>query len=131
MVPHRSTNLTRRCLTSLSGREAVLSSWYGRSCMLDVQLNYNFVWCEIQTTRENDVVPHRRVNEMMQHEKAMGKQRDEMIILKSLFNNQNYLAYHSFGLVCRSSGTKGTTTRSSTIVLCQHKNSGPSDVHHL
>ena len=30
VVPHRSTNLTRRCLTSLSGREAVLSSWYGR-----------------------------------------------------------------------------------------------------
>lgn len=32
MVPHRSTNLARRCLTSLSRREAVLSSWYGRSC---------------------------------------------------------------------------------------------------
>ena len=32
VVPHRSTNLTRGCLTSLSGREAVLSSWYGRSC---------------------------------------------------------------------------------------------------
>ena len=31
VVPHRSTNLTRRCLTALSGREAVLSSWYGRS----------------------------------------------------------------------------------------------------
>jgi hypothetical protein len=32
VVPHRSTNLARRCLTSLSRREAVLSSWYGRSC---------------------------------------------------------------------------------------------------
>ena len=31
VVPHRSTNLARRCLTSLSRREAVLSSWYGRS----------------------------------------------------------------------------------------------------
>ncbi len=31
MVPHRSTNRARRCLTSLSRREAVLSSWYGRS----------------------------------------------------------------------------------------------------
>eukprot|EP00977_Amphora_coffeiformis_P011100 scaffold2655_cov179-Amphora_coffeaeformis.AAC.33 len=30
VVPHRSTNPTRRCLTSLSRREAVLSSWYGR-----------------------------------------------------------------------------------------------------
>ena len=31
MVPHRSTNQARTCLTSLSGREAVLSCWYGRS----------------------------------------------------------------------------------------------------
>ena len=32
VVPHRSTNSTRQCLTSLSRREAVLSLWYGRSC---------------------------------------------------------------------------------------------------
>ena len=31
VVPHRSTNLARHCLTSLSRREAVLSMWYGRS----------------------------------------------------------------------------------------------------
>ena len=31
MVPHRSTNQARTCLTSLSRREAVLSCWYGRS----------------------------------------------------------------------------------------------------
>jgi hypothetical protein len=31
VVPHRSTNQTRTCLTSLSRREAVLSCWYGRS----------------------------------------------------------------------------------------------------
>ena len=31
MVPHRSTNWTRQCLTSLSRREAVLSLLYGRS----------------------------------------------------------------------------------------------------
>ena len=34
VVPHRSTNLARTCLTSLSGREAVLSRWYGRSYLL-------------------------------------------------------------------------------------------------
>ena len=33
VVPHRSTNLARWCLTSLSRREAVLSSLYGRSWM--------------------------------------------------------------------------------------------------
>ena len=43
VVPHRSTNLTRRCLTSLSGREAVLSSWYGRSCKRWLQLIYNLI----------------------------------------------------------------------------------------
>ena len=32
VVPHRSTNSTRQCLTSLSRREAVLSLWYGPSC---------------------------------------------------------------------------------------------------
>ena len=32
VVPHRSTNLARSCLTSLSRREAVLSWLYGRSC---------------------------------------------------------------------------------------------------
>ena len=31
VVPHRSTNRARTCLTSLSRREAVLSCWYGRS----------------------------------------------------------------------------------------------------
>ena len=31
VVPHRSTNWARACLTSLSRREAVLSCWYGRS----------------------------------------------------------------------------------------------------
>ena len=31
VVPHRSTSWARACLTSLSRREAVLSSWYGRS----------------------------------------------------------------------------------------------------
>lgn len=30
VVPHRSTNRARTCLTSLSRREAVLSCWYGR-----------------------------------------------------------------------------------------------------
>ena len=43
VVPHRSTNQARRCLTSLSRREAVLSSWYGRSCptqaLLPIQSN--------------------------------------------------------------------------------------------
>ncbi len=34
VVPHRSTNLARQCLTSLSKREAVLSLWYGRSCRI-------------------------------------------------------------------------------------------------
>ena len=33
VVPHRSTNLARSCLTSLSRREAVLSWLYGRSCL--------------------------------------------------------------------------------------------------
>ena len=32
VVPHRSTNQARQCLTSLSRREAVLSLWYGRAC---------------------------------------------------------------------------------------------------
>ena len=36
VVPHRSTNLARQCLTSLSRREAVLSLWCGRSCVLVV-----------------------------------------------------------------------------------------------
>jgi hypothetical protein len=34
VVPHRSTNQARRCLTSLSRREAVLSTWYGRSYLI-------------------------------------------------------------------------------------------------
>jgi hypothetical protein len=33
VVPHRSTNQARTCLTSLSRREAVLSCWYGRSLL--------------------------------------------------------------------------------------------------
>ena len=42
MVPHRSTNRARACLTSLSRREAVLSCWYGRSqCRLIFLHFYN------------------------------------------------------------------------------------------
>ena len=36
VVPHRSTNRARACLTSLSRREAVLSCWYGRTRTLEV-----------------------------------------------------------------------------------------------
>ena len=36
VVPHRSTNRARTCLTSLSRREAVLSCWYGRTHQLDL-----------------------------------------------------------------------------------------------
>ena len=32
VVPHRNTNRAQLCLTSLSRRQAVLSSWYGLSC---------------------------------------------------------------------------------------------------
>jgi hypothetical protein len=32
VVPHRSTIQAKRCLTLQSGRDAVLSSLYGRSC---------------------------------------------------------------------------------------------------
>ena len=39
VVPHRSTNLARQCLTSLSRREAVLSLWYGRSWYYDEKFN--------------------------------------------------------------------------------------------
>ena len=44
MVPHRSTNQARTCLTSLSKREAVLSCWYGRSHHhrhIDSTITYN------------------------------------------------------------------------------------------
>ncbi|KAL7435753.1 hypothetical protein ACHAXM_004825, partial [Skeletonema potamos] len=43
VVPHRSTNLARQCLTSLSRREAVLSLWYGRSWWFELQNNYKVV----------------------------------------------------------------------------------------
>ena len=49
VVPHRSTNQARTCLTSLSGREAVLSCWYGRIhhhnsiFALSSPPNYNFI----------------------------------------------------------------------------------------
>ena len=42
VVPHRSTNWARRCLTSLSEREAVFSSLYGRLWELQVSTcNYD------------------------------------------------------------------------------------------
>ena len=44
VVPHRSTNQARTCLTSLSRREAVLSCWYGRShCEMQKQLVLNIL----------------------------------------------------------------------------------------
>jgi hypothetical protein len=45
VVPHRSTNQARTCLTSLSGREAVLSGWYGRSrsCRSHAAIYFEYV----------------------------------------------------------------------------------------
>ena len=43
VVPHRSTNRARTCLTSLSRREAVLSSWYGRIHQL-VSI-FRYIYC--------------------------------------------------------------------------------------
>ena len=40
VVPHRSTNQARTCLTSLSRREAVLSCWYGRSYHINKHQTY-------------------------------------------------------------------------------------------
>ena len=45
VVPHRSTNRTRTCLTSLSRREAVLSCLYGRIWRCDLKLWYEYrIW---------------------------------------------------------------------------------------
>jgi hypothetical protein len=46
VVPHRSTNRARWFLTSQSGRDAVLSSWYGRSCI------YQTIYTNIYATNE-------------------------------------------------------------------------------
>ena len=42
VVPHRSTNAARSCLTSLSRREAVLSWLYGRSCLHATSSPYTY-----------------------------------------------------------------------------------------
>ena len=48
-VPHSSTILARRCLTSVIGRERVYSSWYGRrQCFIQIVL----------TTCQDNVVKH-------------------------------------------------------------------------
>ena len=48
-VPHSSTILARRCLTSVIGRERVYSSWYGcRQCFKQIVL----------TTCQDNVVKH-------------------------------------------------------------------------
>jgi hypothetical protein len=48
VVPHRSTNLAGRCLTSQSGRDAVLSSLYGRSWLL----SQSFFAVKLRTDKE-------------------------------------------------------------------------------
>ena len=40
-VTHPSTNRARRCLTSVIGREPVLSTWYGRRRMEVVKVGLN------------------------------------------------------------------------------------------
>ena len=57
VVPHRSTNLTRTCLTSLSRREAVLSCWYGRSrheLSLAVSYSINKLKCDVFLVAEGE-----------------------------------------------------------------------------
>jgi hypothetical protein len=51
VVPHRSTNQARTCLTSLSRREAVLSCWYGRSrCGLSSITTVSYYGIYVQQT---------------------------------------------------------------------------------
>ena len=52
VVPHRSTNWARACLTSLSRREAVLSCWYGRSRQNQVTAAiYTALYCTVTKTK--------------------------------------------------------------------------------
>ena len=57
VVPHRSTNLARQCLTSLSRREAVLSLWYGRSWHKDKIKIYKPQYLREGQDREGDPIP--------------------------------------------------------------------------
>ena len=65
VVPHRSTNRARRCLTSLSRREAVLSPWYGRSCRIQTRVGTCIVYANtssLEQTRIQNAIfaEHRR-----------------------------------------------------------------------
>ena len=47
-VTHPSTNLARRCLTSVIGREPVFSTWYGRrhwTCLFPAIYTVSFTTC--------------------------------------------------------------------------------------
>ena len=55
MVPHRSTNLARQCLTSLSRREAVLSLWYGRSWLIVALLLYELALLPSSSRKRENV----------------------------------------------------------------------------
>ena len=54
-VTHPSTNTTQCCLTSVIGRELVLSTWYGRRQFMYVRIagptkkNWNLLWSPILT----------------------------------------------------------------------------------
>ena len=52
VVPHRSTNQARQCLTSLSRREAVLSLFYGRSWSPD-KIKVYIPFVNLTTARSN------------------------------------------------------------------------------
>ena len=69
VVPHRSTNRARTCLTSLSRREAVLSCWYGRSCLSRDYIPYNKCKCKAKHTHRittNTLSIHLTINYSLQ-----------------------------------------------------------------
>ena len=62
VVPHRSTNSTRQCLTSLSRREAVLSLWYGPSCQVIEEKVYKVSQYVLQVKAPDRIPFHKYIS---------------------------------------------------------------------
>ena len=70
-VPHPSTILARRCLTSVIRRERVCSSWYGRRHIVDV---LSSIYDEVITTHTDIPQP---ATENSPHIENVGAEIDE------------------------------------------------------
>ena len=123
MVPHRSTNRARCCLTSLSGREAVLSTWYGRVCKHDSMHNtYTYKTNKQQKPHNNNHAKSISIAQLIRTDGGRVRNMTEEHAAEHIKRTQNifYIQQHQHNKLERQHNSTTTHQKHARAYMCLH-----------